>query len=58
MFTDVGAAIEEALWSRYNHTGQKRHFKVVQQPGGVMAVQLDRGKPDNRVMWSTRNFME
>lgn len=58
MFTDISAAIEEALWHRYKPTDQKRHYKVVQQPGGVMDVQLDKGKPDNRIMWSTRNFME
>lgn len=57
MFTDIDSAIEEALWHRYKPAEQKRHFKVVQQPGGLMAVQLDRGKPDNRIMWSTRNFM-
>lgn len=58
MFTEIDTAIEEALWSRYHFTDQKRHFKVVQQPGGLMAVQQDRGKPDNRIMWSTRNFSE
>ena len=46
MFSDINAAIEEAIWRRYNGE-QQRHFCLVQ----------DRDNKYPNAMWTTRNFL-
>lgn len=56
MFSDINAAIEEAIWRRYNGE-QQRHFCLVQR-GNMIAVVQDRDNKYPNAMWTTRNFLE
>ena len=55
MFSDINAAIEEAIWRRYNGD-QQRHFCLVQR-GNMIAVVQDRDNKYQNAMWTTRNFL-
>ena len=55
MFSDINAAIEEAIWRRYSGE-QQRHFCLVQR-GNMIAVVQDRDNKYPNAMWTTRNFL-
>jgi hypothetical protein len=55
MFSDINAAIEEAIWRRYNGE-QQRHFCLVQR-GNMITVVQDRDNKYPNAMWTTRNFL-
>lgn len=55
MFSDINAAIEEAIWRRYNGE-QQRHFCLVQRCNMIAVVQ-DRDNKYPNAMWTTRNFL-
>lgn len=55
VFSDINAAIEEAIWRRYNGE-QQRHFCLVQR-GNMIAVVQDRDNKYPNAMWTTRNFL-
>ena len=50
MFSNINAAIEEAIWRRYNGEQQR-------QRGNMIAVVQDRDNKYPNAMWTTRNFL-
>lgn len=53
MFTDINAAIEEAIWL-YQQTG--RHFAVYQYSGSEMTVNRKEGNHSTNAMFTTDSF--
>ncbi|URQ02891.1 hypothetical protein QA055_gp18 [Salmonella phage CTH7] len=51
----IDAAIEEAIWRRYNGE-QQRHFCLVKRENMIAVVQ-DRDNKYPNAMWTTRNFL-
>ena len=53
MFTDIDAAIEEAMY-RMTSGDQIRHYGLVQK-GNLIAVRIVRNRNPQRFMWTTKS---